>query len=163
MEFNNTPDLEDGVMVGGRIGMLPIRNLEFGVSYATSDPDDVRLHMIGVDAWYNYEGLEFRGEYAYLERDNGSLGANVQGYWIQAAYRLNRIFTEREGLRGVANRLEPVVRYGQVSKFSEKNRDQLVIGLDYWLFECAPLKFSYEFNNGAPADNRFLVNFAYGF
>ena len=163
LEFNNTPDLEDGVMVGGRLGFLPIRNLELGVSYATSDPDDVRFHLIGVDAWYNYEGLELRGEFAYLERDEGSVDANVQGYWLQAAYRLNRIFPERNGLHGIANRLEPVVRFGQVSKFSEKNRDQLVIGLNYWLFESAPLKVSYEFNNGAVADNRVLVNFAYGF
>lgn len=150
-------------MVGGRLGFLPIRNFELGVSYLTSDPDNVRFHLIGVDAWYNYEGLELRGEFAYLERDEGPVDANVQGYWIQAAYRLNRIFPERNGLHGIANRLEPVVRFGQVSKFSEKNRDQLVIGLNYWLFESAPLKVSYEFNNGAVADNRVLVNFAYGF
>jgi len=163
LEFNNTPDLDDGVMVGGRLGILPIRNLEFGVSYSTSDPDGVRFHLVGIDAWYNFEGLELRGEYAYLERDDGPVDANVQGYWIQAAYRLNRIFPERMGWSGIANRLEPVIRFGQVSKFSEKNRDQLAIGLNFWVFESAPLKLSYEFNDGAVSDNRLLVNFAYGF
>ncbi len=39
-----------------------------------------------------------RGEFAHLERDDGSVNANVQGYWLQAAYRLHRIFTERKGL-----------------------------------------------------------------
>lgn len=163
MEFNNTPDLDDGVMFGGRLGFLPIRNLELGVSYTTSDPDDVRFHLVGVDAWYSYEGFEFRGEFAHLKRDKGSLKANVQGYWLQAAYRLHRLFPERRGLRGRMNRLEPVVRWGQVLDFSEKNRDQVVIGLNYWLFESAPLKFSYEFNDGAVDDNRLLINFAYGF
>lgn len=163
IDFNDTLDLDDGVMVGGRLGFLPIRNLEFGVSYSTSNPNDVRFHLIGVDFWYNWEGLELRGEYAYLERDDGPVDANVQGYWIQAAYRLNRVFTERIGIRGFANRLEPVVRFGQVSKFADKNGDQVVIGLNYWLFESAPLKLSYEFNNGAVTNDRFLINFAYGF
>ena len=163
VDFNNTLDLDDGVMVGGRLGLLPIRNLEFGVSYSTSNPNDVRFHLIGVDFWYNCEGLELRGEYAYLDRDDGPVDANVQGYWIQAAYRLNRIFTERTGMRGFANRLEPVVRFGQVSKFADKNGDQVAVGLNYWLFESAPLKLSYEFNDGAVTDDRFLINFAYGF
>ena len=163
INFNSTLDLDDGVMVGGRLGFLPIRNLEFGVSYSTSDPNDVRFHLIGVDFWYSCEGLELRGEYAYLERDKGSIDANVQGYWIQAAYRLNRIFTERDGIRGIGNRLEPVVRFGQVSKFSDKNGEQVAIGLNYWLFESVPVKLSYEFNSGAVNDDRFLINFAYGF
>jgi hypothetical protein len=118
---------------------------------------------VGLDAWYYYEGLELRGEYAYLKRDAGAVRANVQGYWLQAAYRLNRLFPDRTGWRGFANRLEPVIRWGQVLSFEEKNRDQLALGLNYWLFESVPLKLSYELNDGAVDDNRFLLNLAYGF
>lgn len=163
IDFDNMPDLDDGVATGGRLGFLPISNLEFGASYMTSDPDEVRFHLVGADAWYYWEGLELRGEYAYLKRDADDVKANVQGYWLQAAYRFRQLFPERTGVRGFASRLEPVIRWGQVLDFPEKNGDQLAIGLNYWLFESAPVKLSYEINNGAFNDNRVLINFAYGF
>ena len=55
------------------------------------------------------------------------------------------------------------MRWGEVRDFSEQNREQLALGLNYWLFESAPLRIMYEFNDGAPDDNRLLVQFAYGF
>ncbi len=159
LHFNNTPDLDDTVTLGGRLGVLPIGNLEIGVSYATADPDNARYHLVGTDAWYRWEGLELRGEFAYLERGSGGVDAEVWGYWVQSAYRLRHLFPELTGI----NRLEPVVRWGEINGFSEKNREQIALGLNYWLFESAPLKIMYEFNDGAPAENRFLVQFAYGF
>ncbi len=107
--------------------------------------------------------MELRGEFAYLERDSGGVDADVWGYWLQGAYRLRYLFPELTGFAGFLNRLEPVVRLGEVTDFSEKNREQLALGLNYWLFESAPLRIMYEFNDGAPTENRFLVQFAYGF
>ena len=163
ISFHNTPDLDDTVTLGGRLGVLPISNLEIGVSYMTADPDNARYHLVGTDAWYGWEGLELRGEFAYLERDSGGVDADVWGYWVQGGYRLRYLFPELTGFTGFLNRLEPVVRWGEINGFSEKNREQLALGLNYWLFESAPLKIMYEFNDGAPAENRFLVQFAYGF
>ena len=163
LDFGNSPDLDDGVTVGGRVGFLPIGNLELGVSYMTGDPSDARYHLVGTDAWYFCEGLELRGEFAYLNRSIGGVEGTVWGYWLQAAYRLRYLFPDRSGFQGVLSRLEPVVRWGQVKDFPEKNRDQVAVGLNFWLFESAPLKLSYEVNDGAPAENRFILEFAYGF
>ncbi len=163
LDFNNTPSLDDAVTLGGRLGVLPIGNLEIGVSYMTADPDSARYHLVGTDAWYSWEGLELRGEFAYLERDSGGVDADVWGYWVQGGYRLRYLFPEQTGFSGFLNRLEPVVRWGEVRGFSEKNREQLALGLNYWLFESAPLRIMYELNDGAPDDNRLLVQFAYGF
>ena len=46
---------------------------------------------------------------------------------------------------------------------SPANRRQLALGLNYWLFESAPLKLTYEINSGAVDENRFFLQFAYGF
>ncbi len=163
LEFDNTPDLGDGLTVGGRMGVLPISNLELGVSYMTGDPESARYHLVGTDAWYYWRGLELRGEFAYLTRQKSGVDGTVWGYWLQAAYRLNHQFPGRSGFEGLMNRVEPVIRWGEVLDFPEKNREQLALGLNYWLFESAPLKLSYELNDGAPGDNRFVLEFAYGF
>ncbi len=60
-------------------------------------------------------------------------------------------------------RFEPVVRWGQILDNKPENREQLGVGLNYWLFASAPLKFTYEFNMGDVKDDRLLFQFAYGF
>ena len=162
IEFDNSPDL-DSIGTGGRVGFLPIANLEVGASYFTGDPDNEWFHMTGVDAWYFCEGLELRGEFVYLTREADGIDADVAGYWTQASYRLRYLFPDRSGLSGIANRMEPVVRWGQVFGFEESDREQVAFGLNFWLFESAPLKVTYELNSGAVKDNRFFVQFAYGF
>ncbi|MCH7869895.1 MAG: porin [Myxococcales bacterium] len=163
LEFNNTADLDDGVTLGGRVGFLPIGNFELGVSYMTGDPSNARYHLVGVDAWYRFNDLELRGEFAHLARKESGVEADVSGYWLQAAYRLRSLLPGSNGFSGVFGRLEPVIRWGEIEGFPEKNREQLAIGLNYWLFESAPLKLTYEINDGAPDDNRFILSFAYGF
>lgn len=163
LEFDNTADLDDGVTLGGRIGVLPIVNLELGVSYMTGNPDSARYHLVGTDAWYHWQGLELRGEFAYLTRQKRGVEGTVWGYWLQAAYRFSHLFPGRNGFEGVMNRVEPVIRWGEILDFPEKNRDQIAAGLNYWLFESAPLRLTYEVNGGAPRDNRFMLAFTYGF
>ena len=163
LEFNNSPDLDDGVTLGGRIGFLPIANFELGVSYMTGDPSNARYHLVGIDTWYRYDNLELRGEFARLTRKGSGVEGDVSGYWLQAAYRLRSLFPETNKVSFWLGHLEPVIRWGEVAGFSEKNRKQLALGLNYWLFESAPLKLTYEINDGAPDDNRFVLSFAYGF
>ena len=45
----------------------------------------------------------------------------------------------------------------------ELDREQLAFTLNYWLFDSVPLKLSYEFNDGAVSNDRFVAQFAYGF
>ena len=58
---------------------------------------------------------------------------------------------------------EPVIRLGVVGGTDKMDQDQLAVGLNYWLFESAPIKLTYEFNSGELDKDRFLVQFAYGF
>ncbi len=164
LEFENTPDENDNKTAGGRIGFLPIPNLEIGFSGMTGrtkEGKNGRFDLIGADGWYFLNGLELRGEYVHLFRD---LASNLDkwGYYLQASYRLRYHITEPSGLPGVLGRFEPVVRWGQTKGSGSDNR-QIAAGLNYWLFESVPLKFTYEFNMGADSTDRWFAQIAYGF
>lgn len=162
IEFDNTLNL-DNVATGGRVGFLPIANLEIGASYTTGAPNGDRFNLAGLDGWYFHKGLELRGEMAYLNRKVSGNDADVWGYWVQSAYRLRYLFPDRTGVKGFLNRLEGVVRWGQIFDFDPLDRKQVAFGLNYWLFESAPLKLTYEVNSGAFDNDRFFLQFAYGF
>ncbi len=163
--FGTTPDVNDAKAIGGRIGFLPIPNLEVGGSYQTSRTNgpDGRYHLFGMDATYWREGLELRGESILLSRDDREGDLDKWGYYLQAAYRLNYLPTNGEALGGFLGRLEPVARWGQVLDAGPFNRRQLALGLNYWLFDSVPLKFTYEINWGAEPDNRLFFQASYGF
>lgn len=162
--FENWPDENSNKGVGGRVGFLPIPNLEIGASFLTSKTQNAgRATLFGFDGWYRLGGLELRGEYAQLKRTGQGPNASVYGYYAQAAYRLRQLVDEYPSLPSFLGRFEPVVRWGQVDDFQPLNRKQLAVGLDYWLFESVPIKFAYEFNSGQPNSDGFFVQLAYGF
>jgi hypothetical protein len=164
--YGTTPDINDAKSVGGRIAFLPIPNLEVAGSYQTSRANgpDGRYHLIGMDVSYWHEGLDLRGESIRLSRDDRVEGnLDKWGYYLQAAYRLKYLPTNGEALGGFLGRLEPVARWGQVLDAGPFNLRQLALGLNYWLYESVPLKFSYEINWGAQPDNRLFVQVSYGF
>ncbi len=174
--FGNTPDDNDNKAFGGRIGFLPIPNLEIGASFQTgkagSGGDSDRYNLLGFDAWYWWKGLELRGEFIRLSQDSDGSNPNVWGYYAQAAYRLSHLLYVTQRDRGSSGsrswerhiaKLEPVLRWGEIEAFSPRNREQLALGLNYWLFESVPLKFTYEINSGNPSSDRFLFQVAFGF
>jgi hypothetical protein len=163
--FGTTPDINDQKAVGGRIGFLPIPNFEVGGSYQTSRANgpDGRYHLVGMDASYWKEGFELRGEAIRLSRDTREGDFDKWGYFVQAAYRLKYLPTNGEALGGYLGRLEPVVRWGQVVDAGPFNRRQLAFGLNYWLFESVPLKFTYEINRGIVRNDRLFLQASYGF
>ena len=161
ISFDNTPDENANKTAGGRLGFLPIPNLELGASYMTGETKGKNSHfqMVGADAWYHLGGLELRGELIRLSRQGRNMGR--LGYYLQAAYRLSGLIPETTGWRGFVGRMEPVIRWAAVDK--NPHRRQLAFGLDYWLFPSVPLKFTYEINDGAISDNKILFQLAYGF
>ena len=164
--FGTTPDVNNEKAIGGRIGFLPIPNLEVGGSYQTSRTNgpDGRYHLVGMDAAYWYEGLELRGESIWLSRDTREGDFDKWGYYVQAAYRLKYLPTNGEALGGQLGRLEPVVRWGQVLDAGPFNRQQLAFGMNYWLYDSVPIKFSYELNwDTIEPDDRLFVQVSYGF
>ena len=165
IDFDSTPDLNGEKSFGGRLGFLPIPNLEIGASYLTtkvSNPGS-RVHLAGADLWYLAWGIEFRGEFMNLSRDAGGIDADVWAYSLQASYRLRNLISNTSGLHGLLGRFEPVIRWGEINDLPTKNREQVALGLNFWIFESAPLRITYELNSGAVSSDRIFAQFAYGF
>ncbi len=162
LEFENTPDENNDKTFGGRFGLLLVPNLELGVSWMTGRTrgENGRFNLVGADLWYAKEGFELRGEFARLSRKSTE-DLDRWGYWVQAAYRLDRVFPEASGWRGFLGRLEPVVRWGEIDE--PEGREQIAFGVNYWLYPSVPIRFTYEANRGAVRDDRFIAQIAYGF
>ena len=151
--------------MGGRIGFLPIPNLELGVSYLTGRTrgSPGRFNMQGADLSYWWRGLDVRGEFVRKSRNSSGSNPDVWGYWVQTAYRLRHEFPQTSGFLGQLGKLEPVIRWGQIRDLNELDRNQFALGLNYWIFESLPVMFTYEFNGEAVRNDRLLVQWAYGF
>ncbi len=158
LEFENTPDADHDKAFGGRLGFLPIPNLEVGFSGQTGKSrDQGRYNLIGADFWYSLAGFELRSEYSRAETDR-----DRWGYYVQGAYDLGEHVRETTGLMGMLGRMEPVVRWGETMG-AGPNRQQVALGLVYWLYPSVPLKFTYELNSGGVQNDRFFLQVGYGF
>ncbi len=168
IDFASTPNFGSNIAGGGRVGFLPVPNLEIGGSFQTGELDNTgnannnnRYTLFGADLWYRWRDLELRGEFMRLDRE--STNATSNGYYIQAAYRLRSLFPTSESAWSLLGRVEPVIRWSQIASFDPKDREQLAVGVAFWVYESAPLKFTYERNTGTVKDDRYIVQFAYGF
>ncbi len=163
IDFTSTSNLTSDFAGGGRLGFLPIPNIEIGGSFQAGKlaGSNKRFMLVGSDFWYRWRELEIRAEYVRLSREDSNPASN--GYYIQAAYRLWEIFPSSESAWSLLGRVETVVRWGQIASFDPKEREQLAVGLVFWVYESAPLKFTYERNSGGVKDDRFIAQFAYGF
>ena len=158
---SETTSDENHRSVGGRIGFLPIPNLELGASFLSGREQGSgdRFNLVGLDAWYSLRGLQLRAEYVALSSD----APDAWGYYAQAAYRLRHRIPQTTGLLGVVSRLEPVIRWGEVRGSGAREHKQLALGLNYWLYPSVPLKLTYELNDGSVDGGRFIAQLAYGF
>ena len=166
----------DGKKVGGgRFGLyFPSQKLDLGVSAATGKVavrtlsgstytyDDARSYdVLGADFTWKINQLDVRGEYIKQEYGaQASSSAPDAGTWeawyVQAAY----------GFGGA--KWEAVLRYGEYDtpQFS-KDRKQSMVGINYLFASNVVGKVDYEFNDnpnaGLMADDRLLLQLAYGF
>lgn len=169
-----TRDADGRPAVGGRIGLLPIPKLEFGLSAAraratvtmnggaplTGDP--LRDYdAYGADLNYSTGGLRLLAE--YIAQKVGASAASVapdaavwRAWYAQASYLF--------AIPG----WEVALRYADYSA-PEMARDQkqATAGVNYWFAPHVVAKLAYELNNGdantAADANRTLVQIAYGF
>lgn len=159
------------LLLGGRLALQPVPNLELGVSAGTSKVavdlgggiiEPKRSYRVaGADIGYQWKGLDLRGE--YIRQRVGALETSVApdgGAWnatyLQAAYRIP------------GTGWEPVLRWGRfTSPHEDQKQRQLGFGLNFWAWPNAVVKLGYELNRGlADTDNdrnRVLLQFAYGF
>ncbi|MBU6415144.1 hypothetical protein KGQ34_02805 [Patescibacteria group bacterium] len=168
-------------MFGARIGTyFPEKNLEFGVSYATTRGD----HIAGGYFIKKIESVQLQGEVA-RSTDQGS------AYWLEASVNLGAVLpVKNETARAMLNRVTPVLRWQQFfakhrdeadaempqqddasggmmtmmssgghdeGSLPEKNASQLYTGINYELFRLGPyaakLQAGYAFGFGG-TDNQ---------
>ncbi len=166
---------DDNKAVGGRLGIELPAGLGIGASvytggYAKDPATDERLDVtfLGADADYHWQGLELRGEFAYARQElTGNVDADRAGFYAQAAYQLVKA-------EGPLSRFEPVVRYSLV-RFDdapygfaegELDREELVVGLNYYLAPSAAVRVAYFFNTERAdkvKNNKLVTQFSVGF
>jgi hypothetical protein len=118
--------------------------------------------VFGADFSWGLGNLRLRGEYVKSKVGKAtsgvtaSEGATWKSWYAQTSYLIPQ------------TKWEPVLRYTDFdSPHSNQDQQQWGLGLNYLFTNSAIAKFTYEFNdgqNGTAADNdRFLIQFAYGF
>ncbi|WP_162123930.1 hypothetical protein [Pseudoxanthomonas taiwanensis] len=160
-------------VVGGRLGWMPVPNLELGVSAVKGNvvldtgemamgPEPSRSYRVeGVDAvWRPVKALELRGE--WIRQQVGAAAASIapdgarwRAWYAQGVYRFG------------ADRWEAVLRYGDSdSPHGESTFTQTAIGLNYLYRPHRQVKLTCEFNDSDDAEasaDRLLLQLAYGF
>lgn len=165
------PDIAYGVaftdnntnkMVGGRLGFIDGGVFEAYASgfYAKIDPDNA-LALTGFDfsGAFRRGPLELRAESVLLRQDFIDAEAvevktlDRSGFYLQASRRFGKV--------------EPVVRWGKILDATvdgdtvQDGRDQVAVGLDYWIAPSIPVKVAYHFND--PGDDQLSFQWAFGF
>lgn len=182
----NFSDNNRNKTVGGRVGFLPIPQLEIGYSIQAGDVGGgdfkgTSALLQGVDVSYVHDSdalrgvLDFRAEWVWSQVDratydpDGSLGFGPvsfsnkrNGGYVQVAYRPTK-------LGGWVKNLEGVCRYDRIDQpggapgsFDEQ---RVTFGLDYWFAPSAVLKAAYQLDDRDEGGNRngFFVQAAVGF
>lgn len=167
-------DADDEKIIGGRISFLPIPKLEIGLSGAFGDAAVVEndemdfegdpsrdYRVLGVDAAYQWNNFDFRGE--YIQQDIGDQANSVApegGKWktwyVQGAYKFAQA------------KWEGVLRYADyTSPHADDSQKQVALGLNYLVAPNAVIKLGYEINDGLSGEetdsDRWMIQIAYGY
>lgn len=168
-------DPDDEKVFGGRMSILPVPQLEFGVSAATGDAAVVEnggmdfegdpkrdYDVLGLDASYQWNNLDLRGEYIRQEVESleGSIapeGGEWETWYVQGAYRF-----------GPQAKWEAVVRYTDfTSPHVDEAQEQWAMGVNYLIAPSAMVKLGFESNTGLDGEvtdaDRWLLQIAYGY
>jgi len=162
--FTNDPD--NSKIYGGRIGILPIPNVEIGFSAATGDAaienEHTRgYHIYDVDLSARWNNFSLRAEWVTQGLDALATSVvpsqwNLEGMYVQGSYRF------------LPSKFEGVVRYSKNnSPHPELDYDQIAFGVDYNFNSHTIAKMAYEINDGMAGEefdeDRLLLQLAYGF
>jgi hypothetical protein len=183
LNFDNFTDNNDAKSVGGRLGFIPVPELEVGASVQWGQvDDDVDALLLGVDASYIKEidplmgTIEARVEWVWSRVDTvtfdetgaGGFGPlryknNRNGGYAQLAYRPTR--SDNRVVRNV----ELVGRFDTIhvpeAAPGAQTDTRLTLGVDYWLTPNVVLKAAYQFDSPehGPHDNGLMLQAAVGF
>jgi hypothetical protein len=184
LSFSNIPDNNSDKAIGGRIGFLPVPELEIGYGFETArvgtddtEFSDVRSFNNVVDLSYVQDikslagRFDVRSQFTWLNVDNPGIDHlnyenNSTAWYAQLAYQ--PYYIESSFLQS----LEFVVRYDQLDlpEGAELNIDKKRIagGVNYWINHSTVLKFAYEsttseHEEGNETESAFIVQVAMGF
>ena len=188
--FENFRDNNNSKSFGGRIGFLPIPELELGYSFLTGRVGDsgsrfngIDTFIHGVDLSYAREfeeikgRLDLRAEAIWVDTDRAIFTGPFEpftfdnkrnGWFVQAAYRPTLSdFTFWDGLE--LKNTEFVLRYEQLRESGPGTRgadhDRLTLGINYWIRPHIVWKAAYSHDSvsGDKDENGFFMQLAFGF
>jgi hypothetical protein len=190
---DNLTDVKDRKVVGARLGVLPIPELEIGYSFLTGRVGDSvagftdigAMWMHGPDLGYVRDSDLLQGtisvfaQWAWSSVERTTYGPSADlpvpfnfsnrrsGGYVQTSYRPSKV--ESSFLKN----LEAVIRYDVLNRPQGApdpvDDRRWTLGLDYWMTPSAVLKVAYEWDKKSdptgPATNAngVLVQFAMGF
>ena len=183
LEFNNFDNTDKHVAVGGRVGLSPLPELEFGYGFQVSDVapsgthGDVTALLQSADLSYVRDSARLKGvfnlkaQWVWSHIDNFTYDPpgtgfknNRNGGYAQVAYRPSRVAND------FIKNLEAVFRYdllNQANTPTGVDETRYTVGLNYWLGPTTVFKTAYEFDeqSGSNAEhhNAVLVQFVTGF
>ncbi|HEB80029.1 MAG TPA: porin [Rhodospirillales bacterium] len=169
-----TRDADGTRVYGGRIGVLPIPELEIGISgvvgktevtvldgAAFGDEPSRRYRVWGADFAWKYKGMGLRGEYVRstigeVTASVAPAGAHWRSWYLQGAYQF------------LPTKWEGVVRYTDFdSPHASEDQKQWAAGVNYLFSSNVIAKFAYEFNEGrvgkSSNDDTALLQMSFGF
>ncbi len=148
---NQLTDNNNAKTVGGRIGVLPIKDLELGFSYVQGPYLDgtarQALSRIGGDIQFVYERLQIKGEFVMGgEEVPGASKNEHEGLYLQL-------------LGEATEKVYGVARYGYWKPKGGDRVTRITIGVGYDLIENISLRSEYQINNETPSvdDNLFSM------
>jgi hypothetical protein len=151
--------------VGARVGILPMRNLEIGISGAFAKanlPGEANRDYRVFDVDFSYQPgiVDVRGE--YVRTRIGALATSAfptEHTWTAWYVQASHLFAPTGW--------EPVVRYGRFDLPDGSSEKQTAVGVDYVFSPNVLAKAAYQFNQGdagtQAADDEFLLQLGYGF
>ena len=160
---DNSLDLDRNKFVGGRLGYVSRIGFEIGASVHTGkyvDPDeavgDLSITFLGVDAAFQKQGFELRGEYVQADQDATTGDLKKRGFYAQASYLLFPT-------------VEPAVRFSRMEFPGASDRDlqEVSVGVSIYLSDFGALRLFGRFNNERSVaevdNNQFIAQFTVGF
>jgi hypothetical protein len=172
---SNNVDGNKGKGFGARFVVRPLPvasglgHLRLGASTYDGKWDGGKLWFTswGMDAAYQLNELELRGEYVQTRRE---MPEDIrrdfrEGWYVQGAYKLARLQVP------YLNRMELVARYSGVNQRAVTNEEllphprQVALGLDYWITPSVVGKLEYdrELPRDAKNDHAVRAQIAVGF
>lgn len=111
----NQQDWQKSVNYAFRMELFPFKNMEISLNYNSVKPEDLRMTLYDVGAYYNFSNLHLEGEYIY-KTYQGDVFPATKSYSVFAAYD---IWTNKRFLK----KITPLVRFDSMTDNNKGKAD----------------------------------------